>query len=604
MQDELLTYYERELSYVRHLGQEFAQAYPKIASRLQLEAGKCEDPHVERLIQAFAFLAARIHRKLDDELPEITDALLGILYPHYLAPLPSMSIVQFELDPEQGKVTTGYPIARGAQVFSRPAQGTQCRFRTCYDTRLWPISVASAKFEPYEQTPGAPKAASVLRLELHCQGGGSFHELELDRLRFYLHGDPRLTYGMYELLMNHVCDVRVRVGGKQAPGKFVSLPSRTIQPVGFGDDEGLLPYPAHAFTGYRLLQEYFVFPQKFLFLDVTGLREAITGVIGDRLELAFAVDKIPAEQGSVTPGLFRLGCTPVVNLFEHLAEPIRIDQTQYEYRIIPDIRRPGTTEIYSVDEVQWTAPHQPHPHVVQPFYSLQHGTDEPMHDAFWYAARKPSERKQDPGTEMWLTFVDKSCDPRLPPAETLSIKVTCTNRDLPGKLPFSEDRGDFELEGAAPLSRIRALVKPTQTQRIPLTGEHQWRLISHLSLNYLSLVDGGETALREILTLYNFTDSIATRQHIAGITAVSTRRVVRRPESLAWNGFCRGLEVTIQFDEQKYVGTGVFLFASILERFIGLYAAVNTFTQLVATTQQQSEPIKRWPPRVGEQMLL
>lgn len=603
MRDELLTYYERELSYVRHLGQEFAQAYPKIASRLQLEAGKCEDPHVERLIQAFAFLAARIHRKLDDEFPEITDALLGILYPHYLAPLPSMSIVQFELDPDQGKVTTGYPIRRGAQVFSRSVQGTQCRFRTCYDTRLWPLTVANAKFEPYEQTPGAPKAASVLRLELHCQGG-SLHELELDQLRFYLHGDPRLTYGMYELLLNHVCDLRVRVSGKQGSGRYVSVPTRHIHPVGFGAEDGLVPYPMHAFMGYRLIQEYFVFPQKFLFVDFTGLRSAIKGMQGDRLELVLAVDKVPQEQSSVTSGLFRLGCTPIVNLFEHIAEPIRIDQTQSDYRVIPDIRRPATTEVYSIDEVMGTAPHQPHPHVVQPFYSLKHGTDEPLHDAFWYAVRKPSERKNDSGTEMWLTLVDKHFDPTVPPAETLSLRVTCTNRDLPGRLPFSEERGDFELEGAAPLSRIRALVKPTQTQRIPLTGEHQWRLISHLSLNYLSLVDGGEAALREILTLYDFTDSTATKQQISGIAAVSTRRVVRRPESLAWNGFCRGLEVTIQFDEQKYVGTGIFLFASILERFLGLYAAVNTFTQLVATTQQQSEPIKRWPPRVGEQMLL
>ena len=605
MQEDLLNYYERELSYLRQVGQEFSQAYPKIASRLQLEAGKCEDPHVERLIQAFAFLAARIHRKIDDEFPEITDALLGILYPHYLAPLPSMSIVQFELDPEQGKLTTGYPIKRGTQLFSRPVQGTQCRFRTCYDTTLWPIEVTAARFEPYEPAPGSPKAVSVLRLELRCRGGGSFQELDIDRLRFYLHGEARQVYSMYELLLNHACDVRLKIDGAQSGSKPRSLSPHCIQPVGFGSDEGLLPYPMHAFMGYRLIQEYFIFPQKYLFVDVTGLTQAMQGGTGDRIELAIAVDTAPnAEQTAITPSLFRLGCTPIVNLFEQIAEPIRIDHTQYEYRVMPDIRKPYTTEVYSVDEVMWTAPHRQHPQIVRPFYSLKHGTDDSIRDAFWYAARKPSERKADPGTEVWLTLVDQSFDPALPPAETLSIRVTCTNRDLPGKLPFSEERGDFELEGAAPLSKIRALVKPTQTMRLPLTGEHQWRLISHLSLNYLSLVEGGDDALKEMLNLYDFTGLMVTKQQIAGIAKVSTRRVVRRPESLAWNGFCRGLEVTIEFDEQKYVGTGVFLFASVLERFIGLYAAVNTFTQLVATTQQREEPIKRWPPRVGEQMLL
>jgi type VI secretion system protein ImpG len=402
-----------------------------------------------------------------------------------------------------------------------------------------------------------------------------------------------------------VCETKVRVSGGRGQGKAITLPPHSIQPIGFGSDEALLRYPQHAFEGYRLIQEYFVFPQKYLFVEVRGLRSAIQGMAGDRMEILLALAKAPnAEQTSITPGTFRLGCTPVINLFEQTAEPIRIDHTQFEYRIVPDVRKPFSTEVYSIDEVVWTAPHMPQPQAIQPFYSFKHGSAELVRDAYWYATRKPSERKNDSGTEMWLSLVDKSFDPTLPPAETLSIQVTCTNRDLPGKLPFSEERGDFELEGAAPISKIRALVKPTPTMRLPLTGEHQWRLISHLSLNYLSLVDGGETALREILNLYDFTDSAVIKQQIAGITSLTTRRVVRRPESLAWNGFCRGLEVTIEFDEQKYVGTGVFLFASVLERFIGLYAAVNTFTQLVAKTQQREEPVKRWPPRVGEQMLL
>jgi len=212
-----------------------------------------------------------------------------------------------------------------------------------------------------------------------------------------------------------------------------------------------------------------------------------------------------------------------------------------------------------------------------------------------------------------LSLVDFSFQPTLPPLETLTVHTTCTNRDLPGRLPFGGDtrrlpspgeRGDFELEGAAPLLSIRCLKKPTETARPPLRRGAQWRLISHLSLNYLSICEGGRDALQEILKLYDFSDSAVVRQHIAGITEVTSRRAVGRPGSMPWNGFCRGMEVTIQFDEEKYVGSGVFLFASVLEKFLGLYASLNSFTQLVATTQQREEPLRQWPPRAGEQILL
>ncbi len=601
MEESLLEYYERELSILRQQGQEFAQAYPKVASRLLLEPGKCEDPHVERLIQAVAFLAARIHRKIDDEFPEITDALLGLLYPHYLAPIPSMSVAEFTLDPAQGKVTTGYEIPRHTLLYSRPVDGTQCRFRTGYPVVLWPITLASARFDVPDPRS---KALGLLRMELRTQGGVSFRELELDRLRFYLDGEGQSVQALYELLVNKTREIWIRPTNSKPGAKPIVLPGSCLQPVGFGMEDGLLPYPPHAFMGYRLLQEYFTFPQKFLFVDLTGFQNAARIDVGDNMEVLILLDQAPRADHVITPDHFKLGCTPIVNLFPQVAEPVRLDHTQHEYRVIPDVRRQQAYEVYGITDAVLTAADSLTAQPVQPLYSVRHGGTDDQALAYWYAARRPAARKGDLGTELFVSLVDLDVRPALPPFETLTLRTLCTNRDLPRKLSADDVGGEFELEGAAPVSRIRALIKPTDPVRPPLSGERQWRLISHLSLSYLSLASGGPEALQEILGLYDFSGSAVIRQHIAGILNVESRRVVRRPTVMGWHGFCRGLEITLQFDEDKYVGSGVFLFASVLERFLGLHATLNSFTQLIATSRQRDTPIKRWPPRAGEQVLL
>lgn len=604
MNQDILQYYERELSVLRHLGEEFAQAYPKVAGRLLLEPNKCEDPHVERLIQAVAFLAARVHKKIDDEFPEITDALLGMLYPHYLAPIPSMSIVEFVLDPDQGKLTTGYLIPSGTQLYSRPIEGTQCRFRTCYPTMLWPIKVAAVNVQPADRALPGGKPGSVVRLELQALSGLSFKDLQVDRLRFYLNGEGQAAYAWYELLLNHCHEVRCQAIPAKPGEKPTVLPPGSLHPVGFGVDEGLLPYPSHSLLGYRLLQEYFTFPQKFLFVEFTGLQSALKGNAATKVELQVLVDRQPHLDQSVRPELFKLGCAPIVNLFTKAAEPIRVDQTQYEHRVIPDLRRPLANEIYSIDAVSLASRDGETVRPVQPLYSQKHVRPESDQTAFWYQTRRPSDRKHDKGTEVYLSLVDRLFNAATQAGETLMVSTTCTNRDLPARLVMDDPRGDFELEKAAPLSKVQSLIKPTMPVRPPLGGEMQWRLISHLSLNYLSLIDGGPKALQEILMLYDFSNSGIIRQQIEGITKVHSRRVTRRSSSLGWNGFCRGMEVTIEFDEARYVGSSVFLIASVLEKFLGLYASLNSFTQLVARTQQQERPLKQWAPRAGEQILV
>ena len=607
MRDELLAYYERELTFVRQLGAEFAEKYPKIASRLALEPDRCEDPHVERLIEAFAFLAARVHLKIEDEFPEITEALLSILYPHYLRPIPSTTIVEFHLDPEQGKLTTAFEIPKGAMLYSRPVEGAACRFRIAYPVRLWPLTIAEAQWrtpDRFKPALRALDAVAALRLELHCLPDVSFDALDLDSLRFYLNGESNLVHTLYELLLNNCLRIIIRPVNPPAGATPLILDGSALVPVGFKEDEDVLPYPRRSFVGYRLLQEYFAFPEKFFFLDLTGLQTLRLAGFGGRVEIFFLIsdfernERMQMLEVGVSNKTFRLGCAPAINLFPQTAEPILLDQTRVEYPVIPDLRRRRYLEVYSVDEVVSTSPDSEQVTRYEPFYAFRHAT---RHEArcFWHAVRRPSSAPNDEGTEVFLMLSDLSGRPTKPDAEALTVRCTCTNRDLPARLPFGNEAGDFEMEGVPIVKKVVCLRKPGPSLRPPLGRGALWRLISHLSLNYLSLVDEGKEALQEILNLYNFSESPHLRRQIQGIAAIHSRRHMAPVSSEHGIAFARGTRVEIQLDEDQFVGGGVYLFLSVLERFLGLYTSMNSFTQLVATTTQRKEILKEWPPRSG-----
>lgn len=621
MRDELLGYYEKELAFLRQMGAEFAEKYPKIATRLLLESDKCEDPHVERLIEAFAFLAGRIRLKLDDEFPEVTESLLNVLYPHYLTPIPSMSIAKFALDPQQGKLTTSYQIDKGTTLYSRPIQGTPCRFRTCYPITLWPLEVVSAELN--SNAPADSRGRwnqAFIKITLRCLNNAQLSELKqgqgktaqpIDHLRFFLNGETQLVYPLYELIFNNATKIELRaIQGKRILGttpSVISLPTSNIQPVGFAENEGLLPYTARSFIGYRLLTEYFAFPEKYLFFDLLGIDLAALAGFGEQFEIFIYLKDVAPPSARVDASTFQLGCTPIINLFHKTAEPIQLTHQQYEYHVIADIHRQMATEIYSVDDVITADPYLQQARHYQPFYSLRHTYKQEQTNTFWYTTRRASQRKDDPGTEIYISLVDLDFNPNVPAVETLTVSVTCTNRDLPGKLPFGGREGDFQVEGNAPLSRVICLKKPTNTLRPPLRRSAHWRLISHLSLNYLSIVESNENsaeALREILLLYDFLDSPATRKQIYGIEKVASRRVVRQIGPRIGTGFVRGIETSIEFDEDQFIGSGIFLFASVLERFLALYASLNSFNQLKIQTKQREGWAKIWPPRSGDQILL
>jgi type VI secretion system protein ImpG len=613
MRDDLLLYYERELTYLRQLAVQFAEKYPKVASRLVLEPDKCEDPHVERLLEAFAFLAARVHLKIDDEFPEITEALLSIVYPHYIRPIPSMSVAEFQLDLEQGKLTTGLKIDRNSLLYSQPVAGVPCKFRTCYETTLWPLSVTAAEWKSPDRLKPAVRASdsvAAIRLELQCGPDAEFPSLEMDSLRFYLSGESQFVLKLYELLSCRLNRILVRDPTPRSRVPSVTLPASALEPAGFGDDETMLPQTRRSFFGYNALQEYFVFPQKFLFVDVKGLDQVWPAGFKNRAEIIFLLARFEGEERremlelGITPKTFRLGCAPIVNLFPQTAEPLLLDQKKFEYPVIPDVRRPNATEIFSVDDVTAINVQTQETVRFQPFYSFRHAVNGDRHRAFWIATRRPASRLNDEGTDIYLSLLDKSMKPVYPDLDTLTIRTICTNRDLPAKLPFGSESGDFELENKGPIDKIIALTKPTKPIRPPIGKSIQWRLISHLSLNYLSLVSEGREALQQILKLYNFTDSAYSQKMIEGIAAVRSSRHFARLLSENGISYARGTRVEIEFDETQFVGGGVYLFAAVLEHFLAHYTTLNSFSQMVATTTQRKEVLREWPPRSGRQVLM
>ena len=617
MRDDLLTYYERELSYLRHLGAEFAEKNPKIAGRLLLEAGESKDPHVERLLEGFAFLAARVHLKIDDDFPEISEALLSILYPHYIRPIPAMTIVEMHLDADQGGAMTPQQVPRGSGLNSRPVGGVPCQFKTCFDTTVWPLKVKSANWtSPDRLSPPvkSTEASAAIRVLVEGPAELQLGQLGLDSLRFHLAGEESVAHTLYELLCANTAQILVRDPTPNSRVRPFVLGADRLVPVGFSEEESVLPYPRRSFPGYRLLQEYFAFSNKFFFFDVRGMAGAWPFGFKNAFELVFLLtpferaDRRQKLELGVAAGSFRINAVPAVNLFSQTAEPILLDQRRYEYPVTPDVRRPLATEVFSVDEVVAVNPQSGDQQRCEPFFSYRHsaarGAARDQLPCFWMAHRRPSEKVGDEGSEVSLSLVDLTGKPLLPDSDSLTIRTTCSNRDLPERLQFGNAAGDFDLEGGAAVKRIVALQKPSPSLR-PSNGRASlWRLTSHLTLNYLSLVSEGREAFQEILKLYDFSGSNYSEKQIDGITAITSAPHMARLISANGIAFARGMRVEMEFDEDQFTGGGVFLFASVIERFLGEYVSLNSFSQLVARTKQRKEALKEWPPRAGQRILL
>lgn len=600
MSDEnsLLRRYDEELSHLRKMGVEFARKYPRVAGRLELSAETCTDPYVERLIESFAYLTARVRTNLENEYAHVPEALLGILYPNLIAPIPSMAIARFQADASSGKLTTGYTIGRGTPLYTNALQGHPVNFRTCYPVTVWPVNVKEARFdnpELYSSPTRKPVAAAIaVRIE---QPRGAMRELKIDRLRFYLNGEAMQANTLYELIAGQLVGVALVPDGD---GKTVVLPPSVVKPVGFDSDDEVIPCPRYSRPEFRLLQEYFVFPEKYLFIDV----ESLDSITAERyFDIVFLLDTDPTGRVSVDAGTFALGCAPIINLFHKSTEPIRLSHLQSEYLLVADGRRERTTEIHSVLSVSGASDAHDTATVLEPYFSFNHAAHRPVESGYWYARRTASERKDFPGTEMSVSIVDLDFSPAAPAFQTIFANTLCTNRDLASQLPAGSP---LSIELAAPVTDITCITKPTRQLDPPLEGRTMWRLISHLSLNQLSLGNAPSNldALHEILQLYTYGDEPSRKQQVDGLVAMETRTVVKRIGNEAWRGFCRGTEVTLTFDESMFVGSSTFLFASVLSRFFALYSSINSFVQLRARSTQRDGVWKTWPPMVGGRDIL
>lgn len=615
MNEALFPYYERELLFLRQLSQEFRRAYPSVAPRLLLEANRSSDSHVERLFQSFAFLAGRTQQRLADDFPEITDALLHVLYPHYLNPIPSFTLLEFELDPLRAQMPGGFELKRGSMMSTQAIDGVACRFRTAAPAVLWPLKVTQASFlpPPFPAGMNAPAgAAAVLRLQFDTSGPLKLHQLQLDWLRLYLHSDEGLVPLLYEMLFNDVMQVTFRnPAGAAVPASFSLPPKSCLRQVGFEPDEALLPYPPRAPIGYRLLTEYFTFPAKFFFLDLGGWkRVARLGYqTACEVDLFFGRTHKLLEQ-NVNRSVFRLGCAPAVNLFPHAIDHLDLQPLRNEYPVIPDSAFPRAYEVYSIDSVSDRDPASNVTTTYSPFYSVDHDLAPDAPAVHWYPVRSASLDEGDPGTDVALNLVDLGFEPRIPHKQSLALQLTCTNRDLPSRLAGLGADLRFQLEIAAPLNGIHVLRPPTTPLRPAQRRGRAWRILSHLNLNHLSLGDGDEglESFRDLFRLYDFSDPDAGQSQLSAlamqtaesILSISSRRVIGQLEEAGTALFCRGVETTITLDEEKLKATGVFLFASLLERFLGLYVGANSFTELALRTKQRAGVFKKWRPRPGQ----
>ncbi|KVE36718.1 type VI secretion system baseplate subunit TssF [Burkholderia sp. BDU5] len=610
--EELLPYYERELSFLRRYSLEFANRYPKIAARLSQTGEHCEDPHVERMIESFALLGARINKKLDDEYPEFTEALVEVLYPHYLRPFPSCSIAQFGAPESFARLTEPQVVERGTELKSRAIRGVQCRFRTAYDVTLAPVRLADARYGSIAAAPSSAalpgNATGVISITFESTSPQlDLASLKLGKLRAHLHGEQSFVAALADCLFAHALAFYVE---PDRSGRWIALGKAPFEHAGFDDADALIDYPARSHPAYRLLTEYFAFPDKFNFVDFD--LAALTRRAGHCRQLTLHVVLRDVRSDShvarlldlLTASHFRLFCTPVVNLFRQHGEPIRISHQAVSYPVIADARRAFAYEVYSIDSVHLVRQRADREAVIEfrPFYSLHHG-EEGQVGHYWFARCDDDVARKSPGYEIEISVVDIDFEAGAPQTDTLSLDLTCTNRDLPAALATGLDGGDLFIEGDAQSGPIALLRRPTPSARFERGRAAHWRLVSHLALNHVSLAEEGLTALKEVLVLYDLRRSAVSTRHIDGIVGIEQKGAVQWLPGKPFATFVRGVEIRLTIDDEHFVGSSLATFVRMIDAFFGLYVHLNSFVQLIVVSKRTGEEIMRCKPRSGESIL-
>lgn len=626
MDPRLLRYYNEELRHLREMGAEFAQAFPKIAARLGLEGLEVTDPYVERLLEGFAFLAGRIQLKLDAEFPRFTQRLLEIVYPQFLAPTPSMLIARLQPELGDASLATGAAVPRGSVLVSRAGKSgaTTCEFRTAHDLQLWPLELTHAEYFthaaelPLAGLPEWRRYRAGLRLRLRATAGLDFSAITLQQLRLHLTGVEDIAYRLHELLCGSALGVLVQPASRaDRNGRYEALDGECIEPVGYADSEALLPQSLRGFEGYRLLQEYFAFPARFLFFDVQDIGPALRRLGGREVEIVILFSKAdPALQQAVDANCLALHCVPAINLLERRCDRIHITPQTHDYQVVPDRTRPQDYEVHSVIDVQGFGVGVESQWSFLPFYSAFH-TEVRSHNAYYALQREPrllssTQQRDGPrssylGSEVYLSVVDGNEAPFPEDLRQLGIRALCTNRDLPVLMPTGHAGGDLTLSTPAPVREINVINGPSRPLSALREGNVAWKLINQLSLNHLSLLDTnaeqGAAALRQILRLYAPAGDAAAQRQVDGLRSVRMKPVVRRLPMAGPITFGRGVEIEVELDDLAFEGGSAFLLGTVLERFVARHVSINGFTQLRLMSPIRGE-ILAGAPRSGSRPVL
>ena len=624
MDPRLLKHYNQELQHLREMGAEFATQFPKIASRLRMDGLEVSDPYVERLLEGFAFLTARIQLKLEAEFPRFTQRLAEILYPHFLAPMPSMLIAQFNPDPSDPGLKSGIKLPRGSKLLGQPGRAgpTECQFKTAHDVTLWPVTITDAEYFanasslPLANKPEWRKFGGGVRISLRAADGQDFSKIELNDLRLHFSGGDELAYRLYEQVCGNAIGICV-ISGKGKDTKHALLDSQNIEAVGFEEEHALLPTTLRGFEGYRLLQEYFAFPQRFLFFDLCELGDALRKVGGSDIDVVILFARGDSSlMQSVDAASFALNCVPAVNLFEHRCDRINVSPETPDLHVVPDRVRPMDFEVYQITSVKGHGVGLETEREFLPLYTAFH-TEDHGHEAYFAAQREPRvlstvQRRDGPrssyvGSEVFISIVDPGEAPYADDLKQLSVTAICSNRDLPQLMPLGGSSSDLTLEQSNGLLSIRVVKGPSKPLSAQRDGNVAWRLINQLTMNHLALTntdsEQGASAMREMLRLYTYEADTALHKQIDGLRAMSTRQVVRRLPMPGPIAFGRGVQIELEVDELAFQGASAFLFCSVLERFFARHVSMNGFTEIRVRSQTRGE-IMTGRPRCGSRPIL
>ncbi len=617
MDPRLLRYYNQELRYLREMGGEFAREFPKIASRLGMDSFEVSDPYVERLLEGCAFLAARVQLKQDAEFPRLSHRLLELLYPNLLAPLPSMLVAQVEPVRSDPNLLRAPRIARGAALLATPPahSRTRCEFRTAQELQLTPLSSDSAEYFlnladlglSNFALPERPRCGVRWRLKL--PEGLALAKLEMADLRFYLGGQNDVALHLYELFTTSLVGVLAAAPGRPETRRLI--PAEQLVPVGLDDADALLPIQLRTMSGLRLLQEYFAFPQRFLFFDLGGLSTLLPSLPGSDLELHFLFSRPGVDlDGLVEAANFCLHCVPAINLFDKRADRIAVDDAQHEFHVVPERTAPLDYEVYDVRSASGFDDQGQERHFL-PLFAPDH-SQAPNQTAYYSVWREPrmlseQARREGPrsgylGSEVFVSLVDPDEVPVAHATHQLAVQTRCTNRDLPVFLVAGGTTSPFSLDAGFPLSGVRAIAGPSRPDSALREGGVAWRLLNLLSLNYLSLLEGdageGAAALRDLLSRLPGAAEPAHRRLIESIQKLDAKPVVRRYPVPGPVAFARGMQIELTLDELGHEGGSAVMFAGVLHQFFTRHASMNSFVETVLHSLTRGQ-LMRWRPSLG-----